>query len=149
MYSRQRLFCRHTLCERKVGWDEEIPQDEEKEWNMWLQDLHKLKKVKVNRCFKSSSVLQPDQVELHHFADASERGYGTVSYLKYSSGTSIHCAFVLAKARVAPLKTVSIPRLELTAATVMVKVNSMLQKELQMKVDRTYFWTETDGSTLH
>jgi hypothetical protein len=137
-----------TLCQRKVGWDEEIPQDQKQEWDIWLQDFPRLREVKIDRCFKAASVLQPYQVQLHHFADASERGYGTVSYLRYKNGTQVHCAFVLAKARVAPLKKVSVPRLELTAATVMVKVNNMLHKELQMHEDETYFWTDSQA-VLH
>ena len=63
--------------------------------------------------------------QLHHFSDASEYAYGTVSYLllENTEGTK-HCAFLMGKSRVAPLKVVTIPRLELTAAVVAVKVES-------------------------
>lgn len=63
-------------------------------------------------------------VELHHFADASTEGYGTASYLRLTgSNDNVHCTLIMGKSRVAPLKTVRVPRLELTAAVLAVKVD--------------------------
>ena len=64
-------------------------------------------------------------------SDASPIGYGQCSYLKLvNENGRINCSLVLGKARVAPPKTVTIPRLELTAATVSVRVASMLKEDL-------------------
>lgn len=53
--------------------------------------------------------------QLHHFSDASECGFGTVSYLRLlDDKQKVHRAFDIGKARVVPLKPISIPRLELT-----------------------------------
>ena len=74
-------------------------------------------------------------MELHHFADASSKGYGTVSYLRI---------FDDAKARLAPLKTVSIPRLELMAATLAAQIDSFLCSELEFLQQQTStFWTDS------
>ena len=57
--------------------------------------------------------------ELHHFSDASQSGYGAVSYLRsISADGQIHCALVQSKSRLAPVKQVTISRLELATAVV-------------------------------
>lgn len=55
----------------------------------------------------------------------------------------VRCALVIAKAREAPLKVVTIPRLELTAAVLSVKVSLFLKRELNLPIDREYFWTDS------
>jgi hypothetical protein len=83
-------------------------------------------------------------VQLHHFPDASNRGYGQCSYLKLENDKGdVSCAFVMGKARVTPLKPVTIPRLELTAAVVSVKVSEQLQKELECEEMVEHFWTDS------
>ena len=71
-------------------------------------------------------------MELHHFADASIEGYGTASYLRLEdSDEKVHCSLVMGKSRVAPLKTVTVPRLELTAATLAVKVDKANSRRIR------------------
>lgn len=55
----------------------------------------------------------------------------------------MHCAFIMGKARVAPLKQTSIPRMELTAALVASRMDKMWKKELQMHLQESVFWTDS------
>ena len=81
---------------------------------------------------------------LHCFSDASSVGYGQASYLRsVNANGEIHVALVMAKSRVAPLKPVTIPRLELTAATVAAKVAALLEEELDCPGMTVYFWTDS------
>lgn len=69
------------LYRLELGWDDDIPEHLTKEWNSWLKDLHLLKDFGVSRCFKPRDFGKVTFNQLHHFADASREGYGTVSYL--------------------------------------------------------------------
>ena len=55
----------------------------------------------------------------------------------------VHCSFVIGKSRVTPLKAVTVPRLELTAAVVSVKVSEQLCRELDMSTTQEFFWTDS------
>ena len=82
--------------------------------------------------------------QLHHFSDASEEGYGAVSYLCLTDALgNIACSILLGKARVAPLKTVTEPRLELTAATVAVKLHKQIKEELTLPIHEVTFSTDS------
>lgn len=100
------------LCKMSYSWDEDIPQNYQLQWVGWLEDLKRLSTFNTPRCFKSKDFGQLTSAQLHHFSDACENGYGTVSYLRLQSDEKIHLAFVLGKARVASLKNVTIPRME-------------------------------------
>lgn len=53
----------------------------------------------------------------------------------------MHVTFILGKSRVLPLKHITIPRLELAAAALLVKVGIMLKKELHLALEPSVFWT--------
>ncbi|KAK0145483.1 hypothetical protein N1851_015620 [Merluccius polli] len=132
------------LCREKTGWDDVIPDSIVQEWMSWIQELHNLEDFKVNRCFKPTNFRAVTSAQLHHFADACQDGYGTVSYLLlHDNHGQTHCAFVMGKARVAPLKPVTIPRMELTAATMVSRMDTILRKELQMELAESTFWTDS------
>lgn len=132
------------LCRRSSGWDDQIPSALQQQWIKWLRDLEKVTAFKVARCLKPWDFGQPTHGQLHHFSDASERRYGTVTYLRMQNNSnSIHVSFILGKARVAPLKQVTIPRLELNAAALAVQVDTMLRVELQLPLEKSCFWTDS------
>ena len=87
------------LCRLKLGWDDTIPDEYRSAWLRWLEDLPKLFQLSIPRCYKPSD-FEVKSSELHHFSDASESGYGSVSYLRQESHDErIHCSLVLGKAR--------------------------------------------------
>jgi hypothetical protein len=133
-----------NLCRHGSGWDDEIDEVTASRWHDWIGELHNLANISIPRCYRPSDFGEISTVELHHFSDASEHAYGAVSYLRYrDSSGRIHCSIVIGKARLAPLKSVTIPRLELSAAVVAVRLNTMLKEELTIPVDKTYFWTDS------
>ena len=117
------------LCRRKLKWDDVIPRDCLHQTQRWLDSLPAMEQSSVQRCYKPKEFSTIANVQIHHFSDASEVGYGAVSYLRFVDAESkVHCSFVMSKSRLAPLKSLSVPRLELTAATLAVKLDKMLRK---------------------
>ena len=132
------------LCRRGIGWDDPLPEDLGPRWEEWKNGLQKLKEVSIPRCYHPQDFGKTVTTELHHFSDASNVGYGTCSYLRYKNDNGqVHCSLVMAKARVAPTKLTSIPRLELSAAVVSARISVMLKNELEMQVDEEFFWTDS------
>ena len=108
----------HSLCNQKYGWDEEIFEENYATWRGWLRELNSLRTLSVPRCFKPTGLSAVARVELHHYmARVPCRMYLRI----VDDGGVAHCSFAFCKTRVSPLKVISIPRLELTAAVVAVR----------------------------
>lgn len=132
------------MCKDQLDWDSPLPNDLRPVWEKWRSDIHLLEKLHINRCFKPGNFGHVKAIELHHFSDASEYGYGQCSYLRQvNEQNRTHLAFVIGKARVTPLKQVTIPRLELTAATISARISEFLRAELSYQHIKEYFWTDS------
>ena len=104
----------------------------------------KLQHISIPRCYKPEDFGHVTKTELHNFSDASTLGYGQCSYLRLiDENGQVHCAFVMGKSRVAPLKPITVPRLELTPAVCSVRISQQIQKELEYNVDEVYYWTDS------
>lgn len=131
------------MCKQGVGWDDPLPPELQPRWEAWLRDLENLPEIQIPRCFIPESLGAVQKIELHHFSDASNSGYGQCSYIRVVAEEQVHCALVMGKARVAPINIITIPRLELTAATVSAAVSKLLREELELKIDQEFFWTDS------
>ena len=132
------------LCREAKEWDERIPEHLIVEWERWRRDVCHLAKIKVPRCYKPDGFGQVKVAKLHSFSDASEEGYGQCSYLRLIDDSGrIHCSLMMAKSRVAPLKQITVPRLELTAALVNAKVGTSLRRELDYDQIDEIYWTDS------
>ena len=133
------------LCKKGLGWDDKIPPEHLARWQAWLQELPKLQQFHVERCLKPCHFGRIVSSQLHNFSDASQEGYGAVSYLRVvNSERNIHCAFLIGKSRQNPLKAVTIPRLELTAAVVATRLSKTMLCELDVAIDKIFFWTDSE-----
>ena len=92
------------------------------------------------------SVASSIVIELHMFSDVSSTGYGAVRYLRVKGNGKVHVSIMMGKSRIAPIKVVTIPRLELAAAVVSVKLAQQILKELEFRVNNTIY--HTDSSTV-
>ena len=135
------------LCALSCGWDDLLPAVLAEEWREWLDRARELDLVRLDR----SIVGPPGEVlttQLHVFADASESAHSAVAYLRRevrsSEGkTERFVAFLMGKSLVNPIRFVSVPRLELAAAVLAVRVRKVLQRELGTRFDTVHMWTDS------
>ena len=100
--------------------------------------------LNVFLCLKPANVGTVVSRQIHNFSDASSTGYGQVTYLRIENEKGqIHCAFLMGKVCIAPIKTMTISHLELTAATVSVRVGEMISKELDKPAECKTYWTDS------
>ena len=80
---------------------------------------------------------------MHVFADASEMGLCVVAYLRFESDDIINVSFVMGKTRVAPLKTTTIPKLELQAALHASRIKVSILEQHDITIDGVYMWNDS------
>ena len=118
-------------CAAGLGWDDELPDPLKPRYKEWCQQLQELSSLTIPRCIKPHD-FNVSSIEFHHFANASTSGYGVCSYIRYiDHNGSVSVSLVYAKSRVSPIKPVTIPRLELTAAVLAVRCSVMLEREFK------------------
>jgi len=102
----QKIWTAHIESEEPLG------KELAKKWQQIADDLRKLHQYSIHR--KYFTEFDTSCMALHTFSNASLKAYGAIVYLCSQSQT----AFVMEKSRIAPLKTQTLPRLELMAALV-------------------------------
>ena len=70
------------LWQKKLSWDEPLPEDNAKEYQEWVEELSEIESIKVPRC-PFLTVKPPYNIQIHGFCDASENAYAAVTLLKY------------------------------------------------------------------
>lgn len=125
-----------------LGWDEPPPTEICHQWTRYQQELKELASLRISRALSYTSVLR---TELHGFCDASERGYGVVVYLRVVTSDKTFVRMLIGKSKVAPLKSLSLPRLELCAALLLSNLLQYLAQELKdfVVVDASFAWSDS------
>ena len=131
------------LWRLKIDWDDRITKSQYKQWEKWKGELVNLKGVTIPRCHHLSRYLAKD-IQLHVFCDASDLAYGAVAYLRFKFELEKpRCSFVISKSRFTPIKTISLPRLELNAAVLGGRLYTMIIKEINLPIQNVLLWTDS------
>ena len=123
----------------ELSWDDLLPAEFIDEWNNLVPDLISLKNIALPRKIIDSKF----NYEVHVFCDASPTAYGCVIYfLNFDK-----CNMLLSKPKVAPLKSRSLPQLELTSIYLGVKlVNNVLSILNNIVVKNIFIWSDNEAS---
>ena len=134
------------LCKNKLDWDDEVPNNIKVIWLEFMEGLKSVNPLKVKRIVNVSPVRNVKKVELHGFSDSSNLVYCAIVYLRLvCENDEVDVFFLSSKSKVAPLKTLSIPRLELLGCTLLSKLleEILFAVESRIKIDEIYCWTDS------
>eukprot|EP00795_Rhopilema_esculentum_P011404 gene11404-21602_t len=120
------------LCKKKVNWDTKLSEEISTEWRTIVSDIQSSPPVFVNRSVTDVNKDEIDHVELHGFSDASSIAFGAAVYIRVvKKSGKISVDLVAAKTRLVPLKSDTIPRLELMAALEDIETNDLTVEEVE------------------
>ncbi len=126
---------------RNLPWNMPVPTDLLEQWTAWTEDLPAILSHPIPRRFSSS----PRHRSLHGFCDASAVAYGAALYLRsvHDDG-STSVSLVTAKARVAPVRPITIPKAELLGAHLLAKMLHHTLTILSIPPSNVFAWTDSE-----
>lgn len=125
-----------NLWKDKNDWDEVLPSNLIKIWIEIRDDIQDVtSNTQISRHYFTGK--DNGEVTLHIFEDASRRAYGATAYLCNENLSSL----VIVKNRIAPLKGITLPKLELMAAVIGVRIARQLTDNLE--IERTVLWSDS------
>ncbi|EJD76719.1 pao retrotransposon peptidase [Loa loa] len=125
-----------TLWKRKVSWDQLLENDDIETWEIFTSRWS-TKVEEIPRMVIDPECLQ--QLEIHVFTDASTTAYAAAVYAKQGINTFL----IFAKSRVAPVKGITIPKLELLAILIGVRATKFIIKQLEIEDVRVTLWSDS------
>ncbi|XP_076029146.1 uncharacterized protein LOC143017993 [Oratosquilla oratoria] len=142
-----------NLFREGIGWDCSFTEPDKGHINAWMSRLNRFKVFIIDRCTKKGITSEVESIQCHIFYDSSELAYGSVAYLGYKHvDDKIQCSFILGKAKVAPLKPFTIPRLELVAATLAIKLKNVIvghmERQAVLNQLRQKYWVIKGNSAV-
>lgn len=130
------------IWRRDCRWDEPIPDDLNNSWSRWRIQMKNIANFRVPRFYFPSG--KPTCLQLHIFVDASEEAFAAVAYWRYVSlDGDIRISFVASKTKCAPLKRISIPRLELQAAVLGTRLMQNILSEHALVPEKFILWGDS------
>ncbi|XP_065092105.1 uncharacterized protein LOC135712935 [Ochlerotatus camptorhynchus] len=128
-------------------WDEEIDDESFQKWIRLTKVLPMIEAIRIPRSyFGDARMDQIEDLQLHVVSDASKGAYGCAAYFRALVGGTIRCVLVTSRVKVAPLKPLSVPRLELQVAVLGTRLASAVRDGHSLEIKQQFFWT--DSSTV-
>jgi hypothetical protein len=129
------------LCILKTDWDASLPPEMTRRWIEYCESLEALPDITIDRWLGTS---QPQTLQIHGFCDASSRAYAAAVYLRVeNTNESVSVHLIASKSKVAPIKSVSIPNLELCGAVLLVQLVIRLLKLALYEKLPVFLWSDS------
>lgn len=122
-----------------LEWDDELPKEILEKWLKFKSEIPYLANIKIPRYLHTHNLTI---CEIHGFCDASSKAFAAVIYLRIVSTTTT-ISLLTSKTRVAPVKTVTLPRLELCGALLLAELTETVQRALKLPFSNIYLWCDS------
>ena len=133
---RMRLLLKSIWKENGQSWDKELNEENRQEFNKWASEMIHVNKMALKRTYFESGV---NKVDLHIFSDALLEAMCMVAYLRKQESGEV--AFVIGKCRVAPIRNMTVAKLEMQAAVFGVRLRELILEEHDIEIDQIVHWT--------
>ncbi|XP_075148904.1 uncharacterized protein LOC142222573 [Haematobia irritans] len=127
-----------TLWKHDLNWDESLPQELHSSWLHFLSQFSLLHKFMFPRFVSALN----SSVQIHAFCDASLSAYGACVYVRAECEGEITTHLLCSKSRVAPLKVLTVPKLELSAAALLADLLESISKTLPTNIEY-HCWSDS------
>ena len=124
------------------AWDKHVPDKIKCLFENWNSELPLVSTFKIQRSILNESFVDCSH-ELHVFVDASQSAMCAVAYLRSVQCENVIVSFLVAKCRVAPIRASTIPKLELQAAVIGLRLSMSIQSFLPFSVQNCFFWSDS------
>ncbi|XP_037825830.1 uncharacterized protein LOC119613837 [Lucilia sericata] len=129
------------LWKLKLDWDDNVPEQMTENWIKIKDNFKFLNEVNVPRLI---ICVKPTQIEVHGFCDASMKAYGAAVYVRFiDSNGIVYCHLAASKSRIAPIKILSLPRLELCAGVLLVELIKVVVDSFKIAFNDIFYYSDS------
>ena len=125
----------------RLAWEDTLPFEKRKMIQIFIDKYKSAPPIVLPRCINPALSVNK-QHEIHIFSEASQLAYGAVAYIRSSSENSVSCSFLMGKAKVAPLKQLSIPKMELQAAVLRTRLARFVKNQQNIVFKENVYWCD-------
>ena len=136
--AKAKILMRHLRgSDQKLDWDDPIPEENRDNWITLFKDLQDMGQIRFMRCTKPSDAI--GEPILIVFSDASQDAYAACAYVRWKlQNGQFESSLILSKNRLAPMKKMSIDRIELCGAVLNKRLKTFIEKEFRYRFQRIY-----------
>nr|XP_044252270.1 uncharacterized protein LOC123003532 [Drosophila takahashii] len=135
------------IWRRGVQWDEPLPDELAKAFESWRLEMDYVRDFRCPRYYFGTGCVR--ELQLHVFVDSSQSAFAAVAFWRATyDNDDVRSYFVCSKTKCAPMKTMTIPRLELQAAVLGTRLMDTVRREHDVSISRCVLWTDSK-TVLH
>ena len=138
---RGRFLLKSIWAAMGQAWDKELSAERSKMFSDWCSELREIRTMSIKRLYFENGCTN---LRLQIFTDASEAANCIVEYLQYEA--TLKLTYVIGKCRVAPIRHMTIPKLEIQAAVYGVRLRKQILNEHDVRINKIYH--STNSSTV-